>query len=584
MKSGNHQGSNKASPLTESLAACRTMFKFALLFGFVVNILMLATPLYSMQVLDRVISSQNTDTLLLLTLVIVGALLLLSMIQLARSFAMNQMGGWFEQTLSSKLFANSVKISVVSKAGGSQQLRDLQKVKTFLTSPALISILDIPWALIFVVVMFMIHTVMGIMTVVGGIVLVSLAVLTDKLTKPLHEASNEQFIASMRQVDQAAQNAEVVHVMGMTSTINDNWQELNKKLQSSQALVSSRQATFMEITKFLRMVLQILVTGVGAYLVLKNEMSTGAIIACSSLSGRALAPFESALNSLKQMVDARKSFQRIEESLEKYTEESEKMSLPAPEGRIALENVYFAPINSNKHVLKAINFNLEVGDSLAIIGPSASGKTTLAKVIVGVYAPQIGSVRIDNASLQDWKREELGQHVGYLPQEVELFSGTVRENIARMKKDAKDDEVIIAAKLAGVHDLILQLPKGYETEIGLGGAMLSGGQRQRIGLARAFYGEPKIIVLDEPNANLDSFGEIALSQALARAKEKNITTIIISHRTSILSVADKILAIKDGTVALFGDRNEVLEKMNQASRAAAAGPVAVDFTKRKEAN
>ncbi len=584
MKSGNQQGSNKASPLTESLAACRTMFKFALLFGCVVNVLMLATPLYSMQVLDRVISSQNTDTLLLLTLVIIGALLLLSMIQLARSFAMNQMGGWFEQTLSSKLFANSVKISVVSKAGGSQQLRDLQKVKTFLTSPALISILDIPWALIFVIVMFMIHTVMGIMTVVGGIVLVSLAVLTDKLTKPLHEASNEQFIASMRQVDQAAQNAEVVHVMGMTSTINNNWQELNKKLQNSQALVSSRQATFMEITKFLRMVLQILVTGVGAYLVLKNEMSTGAIIACSSLSGRALAPFESALNSLKQMVDARKSFQRIEESLEKYTEESDKMSLPAPEGKIAVENVYFAPMNSNKHVLKAINFNLEVGDSLAIIGPSASGKTTLAKVIVGVYAPQIGSVRIDNASLQDWKREELGQYVGYLPQEVELFSGTVRENIARMKKDAKDDDVLIAAKLAGVHDLILQLPKGYETEIGLGGAMLSGGQRQRIGLARAFYGEPKIIVLDEPNANLDSFGELALSQALARAKEKNITTVIISHRTSILSIADKILAIKDGTVALFGDRNEVLEKMNQASRAAATGPVAVDFTKRKEAN
>ncbi len=584
MKSGNSQGPKKASPLTESLAACRTMFKFALLFGCVVNILMLATPLYSMQVLDRVISSQNTDTLLLLTLVIVGALLLLSLIQLARSFAMNQMGAWFEQTLSSKLFANSVKLSVVSKAGGSQQLRDLQKVKTFLTSPALISILDIPWALIFVIVMFMIHTVMGIMTIVGGIVLVSLAVITDKMTKPLHEASNEQFIISMRQVDQAARNAEVVHVMGMTNTINDNWQELNKRLQASQSLVSARQATFMEITKFLRMVLQILVTGVGAYLVLKNEMSTGAIIACSSLSGRALAPFESALGALKQLVDARKSFQRIEESLDKYTEEAEKMSLPAPEGNIIVENVYFAPMNSNKHVLKAINFALNKGDSLAIIGPSASGKTTLAKVVVGVYAPQIGSVRIDNASLQDWKREELGQHVGYLPQEVELFSGTVRENIARMRKDAKDEDVVMAAKLAGVHDLILQLPKGYETEIGPDGAMLSGGQRQRIGLARAFFGDPKMIVLDEPNANLDSFGELALSQALARAKEKSITTIIISHRTSILSVADKILAIKDGTIALFGDRNEVLEKMNQAAKAAAPAPVAVDFTKRKEAN
>lgn len=583
MKIGSTPGNKKISPLTESLAACRTMFKFALLFGCIVNILMLATPIYSMQVLDRVISSHNTDTLLMLTLVIVAALLVLSLIQLARSFAMNQMGGWFEHALSSKIFANSVKLSAVSKAGGSQQLRDLQKVKTFLTSPALVSILDVPWALIFVMVMFMIHPIMGIMTVVGGVVLVCLAILTDKMTKPLHEASNEQYIVSMRQVDQAARNAEVIHVMGMIGTINDNWQGYNKRLQSSQTLVTNRQTTFMEITKFLRMVLQILVTGVGAYLVLKNEMSTGAIIACSSLSGRALAPFESAVNSLKQLVDARKSFQRIEESLDKYSEDSDKMVLPTPEGRVSVENIYFAPVNSNKHILKAVNFALEPGESLAIIGPSASGKTTLAKVVVGVYAPQIGSVRIDNASMQDWRREDLGKHIGYLPQEVELFSGTVKENIARMSKDAKDEDIVIAAKIAGVHDLVLQMPKGYETEIGPDGAMLSGGQRQRIGLARAFFGDPKLLVLDEPNANLDSFGELALSQALSMAKERKITTIVISHRTSILSVADKILAIKDGAVALFGNRDEVLEKMNQASRAA-AGPAAVDLSKKREAS
>ncbi len=582
MKSGSNQTNKKPSPLSEALAACRTMFKFALLFGCVVNLLMLATPIYSMQVLDRVISSQNTDTLLMLTLVIIGALILLSLIQLSRSFAMNKMGGWFEQTLSSKLFANSVKLSASSKAGGSQILRDLQKVKTFLTSPSLVSILDIPWALIFVAVMFMIHSWMGIMTVIGGVLLVFMAILTDRVTKPLHEASNEQFIVSMRQVDQAARNAEVVHVMGMTPTINDNWQQLNKTLQGSQSLVSNRQTTMMEVTKFFRMLLQILVTGVGAYLVLQSEMSTGAIIACSSLSGRALAPFETAVNSLKQLVDARKSFQRIEESLEKYSEDSEKMTLPTPEGNVLVENVYFAPINSNKHVLKAINFGLEAGESLAIIGPSASGKTTLAKVIVGVYAPQVGTVRIDNANMQDWKREELGPHIGYLPQEVELFSGTIKENIARMRKDAKDEDILLAAKLAGVHDLILQMPKGYETEIGPDGAMLSGGQKQRIGLARAFFGDPKLLVLDEPNANLDSFGEIALSQALSRAKERKITTVIISHRTSILSVADKILAIKDGAIALFGNRDEVLEKMNQAARAA-AGPVAVDLAKRKEA-
>jgi len=567
----------KSSPLSEALSACRLMFRYALLFGFIVNILMLATPLYSMQVLDRVISSRNTDTLVVLTLVIGLALVLLALIQMARSLAMNKMGSWFERTLSSKLFANSVKISIVSKSGGSQQLRDLQKVKTFLTSPALISILDVPWAIIFIMVLFMIHPTMGVMTVCGGVLLIALAITTDKTTKPLHEASNEQMIASMRYVDQSAKNAEVVHVMGMLGTINDNWQSINKNLQNSQNLVNARQITMMEITKFFRMVLQILVTGVGAYLVLQDEMSTGAIIACSSLSGRALAPFEQAVNALKSMVDARKSFQRIEDSLEKYTEDSEKMSLPEPIGKISVENVYFAPANSTRHILKAISFEIEPGDSLAVIGPSASGKTTIAKMIVGVWAPQIGSVRIDNANLQDWKREELGQHIGYLPQDVELFSGTIKQNIARMRSDAPDEEIIEAAKLAGVHDLVLLLPKGYDTEIGPDGMMLSGGQRQRVGLARAFFGNPKLLVLDEPNANLDSFGEIALAQALARAKEKNITTVIISHRTSILSIADKILAIKDGTVALFGSKDEVLEKMNQAARSA---PQALDPSKK----
>lgn len=570
---------SKPNPLKDALLTCRVMFKYALLFGCIINILMLATPIYSMQVLDRVISSNNTDTLLFLTLVIAFALSLLSLIQAARSIATNMMGGWFEKELSSKLFANSVRTALINKnAGGSQQMRDLQTIKTFLTSPALISILDVPWALIFVIVLFMIHTYMGVMTVIGGVILIALAVLSDRMTKPLHDSSNEFFVSSMRQVEQAGRNAEVIQVMGMLPNIDKNWQEINEKVQSAQSLVSTRQTLLSELTKYIRLILQILVTGVGAYLVLKSEMSTGAIIACSSLSGRALAPFEQAMMSWKGFLNARKSYARLTEVIDKFYTEDKRTSLPAPRGAIATENLFFTPAGSTRHIIKGITFTLEAGEFLAIIGASASGKTSLAKLMVGAWQPQIGAVRIDNASLSDWNKEELGSYLGYLPQDVELFSGTIRDNIARMDKNAPDEAIIQAAQLAGAHDMILQLPKGYDTEAGLDGSTLSGGQKQRIGLARALYGNPKILVLDEPNANLDSFGEIALSNALARAKEKGITTIIISHRTSILNLADKILAIKEGMIALFGNRDEVLEKMNQATKT-----VPFDLTKKKEA-
>jgi PrtD family type I secretion system ABC transporter len=459
-----------------------------------------------------------------------------------------------------------VKTALVNKSsGGSQQLRDLQTIKTFLTSPSLISILDIPWAGIFLIVLFIIHPTMGFMTVVGGAIIIGMAFLSDKMTKPLHDASNDFFLSSMRQVDQAGRNAEVIQVMGLMPNILKNWQHTNKKVQSFQSLVSVRQGVMSESTKFVRMMFQVLVTGVGAYLVLKHEMSTGAIIACSSISGRAMAPFEQGISAWKGFMNSRKAYERLEESLEKYASTEERMSLPAPEGHIMVENLYFTPPSGSKHVLKSVSFDVAAGETLIVIGPSASGKTTLVKLLVGVWEPQIGSVRVDNCNLQDWNLEELGQHIGYLPQDVELFSGTVKENIARMNKEASDEDVIRAAQLAGVHDMILQLPRSYDTEIGPDGSVLSGGQRQRIGLARAFFGDPKIIVLDEPNSNLDSFGEIALASAIACAKDLGVTVIVITHRTSLISAADKLLAIKDGMVAIFGPRDEVLQKMNQAA-------------------
>ncbi len=560
MQNNDQQRDEISSPLFNALLHCRVMFKYGLLFGAIVNILMLATPIYSMQVLDRVISSSNLDTLFVLTIVIMFAVALLSGIQSARSIAMNKMGAWFEKELSNIMLKVVVKSSLKSKgSAGSQQMRDLQSIKTFLTSPAFVSILDLPWALIFIIVLFLIHYYMGILTVLGGIILVCMAILADKNTKKLHDTSNENFLKSMKVVDQTARNAEVVSVMGLFGQIYSNWQTINSKVQDAQNLVSLKQNFYSEISKFIRMILQILVTGLGAYLVLKNEMSVGAIIACSSISSRALAPFEQAIVSWKQFVTTKKSYQRLDTILKQHYNAFVPMKLPQPNGSISLEKVTYAP--SEIPIIKNIDFTIKPGALVAVIGPSGSGKTTLAKVIVGAIDPSKGVVRIDNANLAEYNKDDLGQYIGYLPQSVELFNGSIKENIARMNSDANPDDVIKAAKMAGVHDVILSLPKGYDSEIGFDGSTLSGGQRQRIGLARAFFGNPKILVLDEPNANLDADGETALANALQSAKDSLITTIIISHRSGILSLADQIVIIKNGEVDMIGTFDEINEKL-----------------------
>ncbi|WHA05276.1 type I secretion system permease/ATPase [Candidatus Bandiella numerosa] len=562
MKNSNEISNN---PLRDALLSCKVMVKFVLLFGCLINLLMLSTPLFSMQVLDRVLGSQNTDTLLMLTLVIILALALLGLIQAARAFAMNKMGSWLEDKLSEVVFSNSIKLALESKAmANSQQLRDLQTVKTFLTSPGLISIMDMPWAIIFIIVLFILHTSIGFLALISGVILIVFGIIADRSTKPLIEMNNGNFIKSMRQVDQSTRNAEVIEVMGMKNNIISSWQKMNQEVQQTQNLVTKRQAIFMEITKFFRLVIQISVTALGAYLVIQGQITSGTIIASSSLVGRALAPFEAAINSWKGFITCRQSYERLAKSFNRYSSDSDRMSLPEPEGEIEVENVYHAPQGVPKHILKGINFSLNKGEVLAIIGPSASGKTTLAKLLVGIANPSIGTIRIDKASLKDWKKEELGPHIGYLPQDVELFFGTVKENIARMHSDPHYEDVVIAAQLAGVHDMILQLPQGYDTNVGLDGSMLSGGQKQRIGLARTFYGTPKFIVLDEPNASLDTQGEEALMTAISVAKEKEITTIIISHKTSILSIVDKILVMKDGMVASFGPKKDVMAKLKEA--------------------
>ncbi len=554
------------TPLKDGLLACKVMLKYILFFGCMINLLLLSTPIYSMQVLDRVLSSGNLDTLLMLTLVIVLALVLLGFLQGARAFAMNRMGNWFEKKLSETVFASSVNASLISKGNAnSQQMRDLQTIKTYITSPGLVAMMDLPWAMIFIIILFILHKAMGFLTIIGGVILIMVGLIADRATKPLLDQNNDNFIKSMRYVEQSARNAEVVKVMGMINNVISSWQKLNKKVQTTQSLTVERQAVFTEVTKLVRTVIQISVTGIGAYLCITDHgnFTSGAIIASSSLVGRALSPFEVAINSLKGYINCKKAYDRLNGSFVVSTAENTNMSLPKPEGRMEVENLYYAPLGAQKHILKGITFNLNAGETLVVVGPSASGKTTLAKVLVGCYEPSIGSVRIDGASLKDWKPTELGKYIGYLPQDVELFSGSVKENIARMDNDTDPDSVVMAAQLAGIHDMILQLPKAYETEIGPDGSVLSGGQKQRLGLARAFYGTPKLLVLDEPNASLDAVGEQALASAIEFAKEEKITTILISHRPSILNLADKIMVMKDGMMVAFGAKNELIGQVQK---------------------
>jgi len=553
------------NPLKESLDACKVMFKFSVIFGGVINILMLASPLYSMQVLDRVISSQNTDTLTMLTLIVALALALLGLIQAARSFAMSRMSDWLEAKLSSLVFANSIRMSLQSKVNiGSQKLRDLQIIKGFLTSPSLVAMLDTPWAIIFIIAIFILHTSLGVLTLFGGVTLILLGVITDRATKSLIEGNNEDSIKNNASADQATRNAEVIQVMGLMDNVVGIWQKLNTKVHSTQIIINKRQAVLGEITKFVRMFLSTAVMALGAYLVIHNEISSGAIIASSTLVGRALSPFEQFINAWKGYLNYKKSYDRLNKAFDIMGVESDKMKLPDPQGSIEAQALFFAPANTNKYTLRSISFQVDPGELLVIIGHSGSGKTTLAKIISGAWEASSGIVRVDGANIRDWDRQQLGGSFGYLPQDIELFSGSIRQNIGRMNPDADPELVVEAAQLAGVHDMILGLANGYDTEIGVEGSGLSGGQRQRIALARALFGSPKFLVLDEPNSNLDSKGEEALGMALEVAKERGITTIVVSHRPNIMNYADKILILQDGVVVNFGKKDDVLKEITKS--------------------
>lgn len=564
------------NPLQKALEDCKTAFKIIFVFAFCINILMLITPLYSLQVLDRVIGSGNKNTLLMLSIIIATIYFVYALMQIARSYTMIRIGEWLDNNISPVLLAYSVAGSATkSSVGASQLQRDFQTVKTFLTSTGLNTILDAPWSIIYIAVIFMIHPWIGWLTVLGGVLIVTLAFLNAIATNRTLGEANEYSIRSMNQAEIAGRNAEVIEAMGMIKNVVANWFQFNKSALAKQSEASYRNGFISNLARFFRNAMQMGVTGIGAYIVVTTngkDMTTGGMIASSIMVGRALAPFDNSIEMWKQISNMMKSYKRINDAFSQVDLRDKTMPIDNVKGELVIDNIYYAhPTQKTnmmaqqnatpQYILKGLSFSVNPGEVLAIIGPSGAGKSTLAKVITGVWPCSSGSVRLDGADVYKWNRHDFGNHVGYLPQGIELFSGSIKQNIARMAEDVDNKAVEDCSKLSGAHDLILKFPEGYETDIGMAGGNLSGGQKQRIGLARAFYGNPKIVILDEPNANLDEAGEKALSKALIEARERNIAVIVISHRPSVLSVVDKILVVQDGAVAAFGKKEEVLNKV-----------------------
>jgi ATP-binding cassette subfamily C protein/ATP-binding cassette subfamily C exporter for protease/lipase/ATP-binding cassette subfamily C protein EexD len=575
------RGATQAQPptaLDEALRICRRAFVFVALFSFALNLLMLASPIYMLQVYDRVLTTGHYETLALITALALAALLILGALDALRAAVMNRIGGWLNARLGPELLGVSLRSRLLGDTGGGQPLRDLAQVQGFVGGQGLAVFFDAPWVPVFVVLVWLLHPILGLVAAGSAVLLFVMTILNDWTTRaPLTRATQAQIQAQL-QAEQTIRNAEVVRAMGMRAAMVERWNKVNDAALEATSLAAERGGVFVGITKFLRFGVQVAILGVGALLVLRGELSSGGMVAASILLGRALAPVEQAMGAWKNFTQARLAYGRLQQRLAALPRERPRTELPEPKGSLAVERLTYQLPGSDRPVLQQVAFALEPGEALAIIGPSAAGKSTLCRHLVGIAQPSAGHVRLDGADVHHWDPERLGRHVGYLPQDVELFGGSVRENIARMG-EGDDAEIVEAARLAHAHDMILKLPQGYDTQIGDAGARLSGGQRQRIGLARALFGSPCLVVLDEPNANLDQAGELALAAAVAELKRRGATIVIVSHRPSALQNVDKILFLKDGRVEAFGPRDEVLRQLQGQPRPtaapAAAAPVRI---------
>ena len=560
------------SEVRAALSKSRGAFFMTGVFSFFINLLMLTAPLYMLQVYDRVLASRSEPTLIVLTILAGGLLLVMGGLDLIRSRVLVRVGVKMDALLNARVFSAVFAQTLRGGRGQrAQALRDLDSLRQFLTGPGPFAFFDAPWAPLYLVVVFLFHPILGFVALAGAVVLFSMAVVNEVVTRRPLQLANAQAIAANGFAEASLRNAEVLEALGMLSAIRKRWTAQHCQGLELQATASDRAATLTAWSKAIRISLQVAILGAGAALAIQQIITPGVMIAASILMGRALAPVEQAIGQWRHFVGARQAYRRLTELLQAVPEQEERLTLPKPEGRLAVEQLIAAAPGLQKPVLKGVTFELEPGQALGVIGPSASGKSTLARNLVGVWAPQSGAVRLDGAEVQGWDAEQLGPYLGYLPQDVELFAGSVAENISRFSAEASPEAVVAAARAAGVHDMILQLDKGYDSEIGEQGCVLSGGQRQRVGLARALYGEPALVVLDEPNASLDAAGDEALTQAILGLKARGATVVVMAHRPSAIAAVDKLLMLRDGRVEAFGPKEEVIAKV---TKAAGAGNVA----------
>lgn len=559
-------------PMAEWRAVARRNFITVGLFSVVVNLLMLTMPIYLFQISDRVLTSRSLDTLLMLSVLALMFIGVLSLLDILRRQVLGALATRFETILGGPVLASIVTNARAGDGGNVSPLRNLHQVKSFISSPVMLLLFDAPLAPIYLAVVFMIHPDLGWITIGAAALLVGIAVLNQRATAAaLGEASSYTAKADGH-AEALARNSQVINAMGMLNESILHWGREQARALTTQAGALDRNFWISGASKMARLITQIVILGWGAYLALDGHLTGGMMIAASIIAGRGLQPLEGMIEGWRSVVQTRSAYARVRSVVDALKNEPPRLQLPRPKGRISVDRLLYLPQGSKEPVLNGVSFELNPGESLAVVGPSGSGKSTLARVLVGCLNPTAGKVRLDGTELRNWDRRQFGEYTGFLPQEVELFPGTIKENVCRMRNDLPDDEVYRAAMLTDVHAMIAHLPNGYETQLERSGAPLSGGQKQRIALARAFFGSPSFVVLDEPNSNLDAVGEQALTNTLRRAKENGVTVIVVTLRPALLSNVDKVLVLRGGRAEAFGPPSEVLHRL---VKSAAPQPTAI---------
>ena len=543
--------------------ALRTLIAVGI-FSVFVNLLMLTMPIYLFQISDRVLTSRSMDTLVMLSLLALGFILVLSLLDTLRRQVLGRLATKMETILGGPVIASVVTSAPASDGGNMLPLRSLHQVRGFMSSPTMVILFDAPMAPLYFAAVFLIHPSLGFVTLAAGGVLLAIAFINQRATSaPLGQASMYASKADA-QADALARNAQVINAMGMLNESILQWGREQTGALTKQMTALDLSFWISGTSRFFRLFTQIAILGWGAYLALDNQLTGGMMIAASIIAGRALQPLEGMIEGWRSVVQTHAAYGRVKAAVQALQRERPRLRLPKPLGRVTAEKILYLPPGTKEPVLNGVSFDLKPGETLAIVGPSGSGKSTLARILVGCLLPTAGKVRLDGTELRNWDRRQFGEYTGYLPQEVELFPGSIKDNVCRMRRDLPDDTIYSAAVISGVHDMICQLPSGYETVLERNGAPLSGGQKQRIALARAFFGEPAMVVLDEPNSNLDAAGEQALTDTLIRARQKGVTTIVITQRPALLNIVDKVLILRAGRADAFGPPKDVLRRVLNA--------------------